>query len=412
MADLYTIYIRNEDTKKRIDAHISAQLPLTRARVQELLGQGYIKNIQFSGGEERRGGEQVVGTQGSDAQRANEPVVGEPVAEAQRANGPVVGTKGSGEQPLLNPDIAHEGGDEDHVIFETNEEGEPDVIHRFNAVNGEIVTKASAKTTAGEVYMVYVPPLETLNLTPTPMELDILFEDEHLIVLNKPAGLTVHPAPGNWENTLVHGLLAHCKNLAGIGGVERPGIVHRLDKDTSGVMVVAKTDAAHTGLAALFARRDIKRSYVALVYGVPYPLEGKIEADIGRHPKNRLKMAVLPEGTGGRHAITHYKVTQAFTPKFSVVELKLETGRTHQIRVHMEHMRHGVVADPMYGKHIPLGEDYRDIAIIISKAKRQMLHAQSLGFTHPITGEPIMCTSPMPKDMAALIKAIQHTFTA
>jgi 23S rRNA pseudouridine1911/1915/1917 synthase len=269
-------------------------------------------------------------------------------------------------------------------------------------LDGAVVTDASAKARPGE-YQVLVPPPVPAEPVPQAIPLTVLFEDAHLIVVDKAAGMAAHPAPGTPDGTLVNALLAHCgDSLSGIGGVARPGIVHRLDKDTSGVMVAAKTDAAHQGLAALFERHDIERAYVALTRGAPDPSRGTITTQIGRSPSDRKKMAVLR--SGGREAITHYVVEQAFGPALKPiaarVSCRLETGRTHQIRVHMASKGSPCLGDPAYGSGPPTPA-VRE-AIIAAGLSRQALHAAVLGFDHPITGETLRFETPLPPDMAAL----------
>ncbi|SDG54212.1 RluA family pseudouridine synthase [Pelagibacterium luteolum] len=257
---------------------------------------------------------------------------------------------------------------------------------------------------------------EPIEAEPQPQDiaLDILFEDEYLIVIDKPAGMVVHPAPGNMDGTLVNALIHHCgDSLRGIGGVKRPGIVHRLDKDTSGVMVAAKTDAAHAGLSAQFADHGrtgpLERAYTAFVWGIPNPLIGTIETLIGREPHNRLKQAVL--GYDGREAITHYRVDERFHgEKWSVgqVTCELETGRTHQIRVHMAHIGHPLIGDSLYGsgfmtKINTVSEETRDAILGL---RRQALHAAVLGFAHPVSGETLRFESPLPADMKRLANAL------
>ncbi len=263
---------------------------------------------------------------------------------------------------------------------------------------GRAVTGGKGKVYQGDVFTVRIPP-------PTPAEpegqdipLDVVYEDDDLIVIDKPAGLVVHPAAGNADGTLVNALLAHCKgSLSGIGGVERPGIVHRLDKDTSGLMVAAKTDAAHRGLAKQFEDHSIDRAYLAVVWGVPRPTEGEVEGNIGRDPKNRKKMAVVGEGRG-KYAKTYYKVVERLGMRASLVECRLATGRTHQIRVHMASLGHPVVGDPLYaGRHGrqtgPSGALPEDVKKTLSDGKGQALHAYILGFNHPVTGERLQFES-------------------
>ncbi|PIW26767.1 MAG: RNA pseudouridine synthase [Rhodospirillales bacterium CG15_BIG_FIL_POST_REV_8_21_14_020_66_15] len=253
---------------------------------------------------------------------------------------------------------------------------------------GQPVTEAKRKVRAGESYAVHVPPPVPAGPDGQEIPLDVVYEDAHLIVIDKPQGLVVHPAAGNRDGTLVNALLAHCRGaLSGIGGVERPGIVHRLDKDTSGLMVAAKTDAAHRGLARQFEEHSIDRAYRALVWGVPHPAEGEIAGNIGRDPRNRKKMAVRPAGQG-KPAHTFYRVLERFGDRAALVECRLTTGRTHQIRVHMASIGHPVVGDPLYG-----GRRARTAGLPpalknpLTECKNQALHAYILGFTHPATGD-------------------------
>ena len=268
--------------------------------------------------------------------------------------------------------------------------------------DGQAVTDGSAKAVAGD-YRVEIPPPVAAEPQPENIPLTVLFEDEHLIVIDKPAGIAMHPAPGSESGTLVNALLHHCgDSLSGIGGVARPGIVHRIDKETSGVVVVAKTDAAHQGLSALFAAHDIDRVYVALTRGAPSPIRGTIEGAIARSTSDRKKMALVK--TGGRHAITHYTVAKTFgpveRPLAARVACRLETGRTHQIRVHLASKGAPCLGDPVYGSGSP-AQPVKD-AIAAAGLKRQALHAAVLGFVHPITGETVRFESPLPDDMARL----------
>lgn len=268
--------------------------------------------------------------------------------------------------------------------------------------DGALVKDGSAKAAAGE-YRIEVPPPVAAEPEPEAIPLRVLFEDAHLIVVDKPAGIAMHPAPGSERGTLVNALLHHCgDSLSGIGGVARPGIVHRIDKDTSGVVVVAKTDAAHQGLSALFADHDIDRMYVALTRGAPSPIKGTIEGAIGRSPNDRKKMAMVK--TGGRHAITHYAVEKTFGPVTKPlgarVACRLETGRTHQIRVHLASKGAPCLGDQTYGSGSP-SQPVKD-AIAAAGLTRQALHAAVLGFVHPITGETMRFESPLPDDMARL----------
>lgn len=269
-------------------------------------------------------------------------------------------------------------------------------------LEGAVLTDASAKARAG-AYEILVPPPEPATPEPEAIPLSVLYEDAHLIVVDKPAGMAVHPAPGSERGTLVNALLHHCgDSLSGVGGVARPGIVHRIDKDTSGVLVVAKTDAAHQGLSALFAAHDLDRVYVALTRGAPRPDRGTIQTRIGRSPQDRKKMAVLR--TGGREAITHYAVERVFgaqdRPAAARLACRLETGRTHQIRVHLASKGAPCLGDPIYGAGAPINA-VKD-ALAKAGLARQALHAQVLGFVHPVTGEPLRFESPLPKDMADL----------
>ena len=267
---------------------------------------------------------------------------------------------------------------------------------------GTPVTDVSAKAAPG-LYTLLIPAPEAAEPRPEAIPLDVLFEDAHLIVVNKPSGMAAHPGSGTLSGTLVNALLHHCgASLSGIGGVARPGIVHRLDKDTSGVMVAAKTDAAHQGLSALFSAHDIERVYVALTRGAPYPRKGTIETQIGRSGFDRKKMAVLK--SGGRVAVTHYLVERAFGPQekplAARIACRLQTGRTHQIRVHLASKGTPCLGDPTYGSGPPAPAVR--VAIEASGLKRQALHAAVLGFRHPITGEALRFETPLPPDMADL----------
>jgi len=275
------------------------------------------------------------------------------------------------------------------------------------SADGQPVTDASRKARAG-TYVLVVPPPIPADPEPEAIALTVLYEDEHLIVVDKPAGMAVHPAPGSLTGTLVNALLHHCgDSLSGVGGVARPGIVHRLDKDTSGVMVAAKSDAAHRGLSALFSTHDIDRLYVALTRGAPQPPVGTIQTRIGRSPGDRKKMAVLR--AGGREAITHYRVEAAFgpldKPLAARVACRLETGRTHQIRVHLASKGSPCLGDAVYGAGQPAAPVRA--AIQAAGLARQALHAALLGFVHPITGETLRFETPLPADMAALQEGLE-----
>jgi 23S rRNA pseudouridine1911/1915/1917 synthase len=241
---------------------------------------------------------------------------------------------------------------------------------------------------SGDVIRLTVPPLAAIDAQPEEIPLDILFEDEDLLVVNKPAGLVVHPGAGNQTHTLVNALLHHCPSLSGIGGKQRPGIVHRLDKETTGCLVVAKNDTVHQDLSRQFAEREVKKIYLALVSGRPKRPRGTIEAPIGRHPVQRKKMAV--NQTRGRIAKTDYRVLQSGGGA-SLVECAIHSGRTHQIRVHLHHLGHPVIGDSLYGRRVA--------------APRQMLHAWKLGFTHPRTNERLFLEAPIPQDFRAALDA-------
>lgn len=272
--------------------------------------------------------------------------------------------------------------------------------------DGEPVAGGSAKATPG-LYTVTLPPVAPADPQPEAIPLAVLFEDADLIVVDKPAGMAAHPAPGSETGTLVNALLHHCgDSLSGIGGVARPGIVHRLDKDTSGVMVAAKSDRSHVGLSALFAAHDIERTYIALTRGAPSPARGRIETLIGRSSSDRKKMAVLR--SGGRNAITDYVVKAVFgaparpgaAPMAARVACTLQTGRTHQIRVHLASRGAPILGDPVYGSGSPAAPVRA--AMTDAGLKRQALHAAVLGFVHPVTGEALRFETPPPGDMRVL----------
>ena len=275
-------------------------------------------------------------------------------------------------------------------------------------VNGDVARKMSAKVKQDDVFELVIPPAEPAEPIAENIKLDVLYEDDDLLVINKPAGMVVHPAAGNESGTLVNALLAHCgDSLSGIGGVKRPGIVHRLDKDTSGAMVVAKNDTAHRALSTLFSedKENIDRAYLAVVWGIPRPLAGDIEGNIGRSPRNRKKMTVLR--TGGKYALTHYKTLQSRDDSLaSLVECRLATGRTHQIRVHMTHIGHSLVCDPVYGRNKNSQKCNLETQELLNAFNKQALHARTLGFIHPRTGEYISTTAPLPDDLNALIESL------
>ena len=263
------------------------------------------------------------------------------------------------------------------------------------------VRDPASKVAAGDSFAVAVPDPAPAHNEAQDIPLKIVFEDEYLIVVDKPAGLVVHPACGNLDGTLVNALLHHCRgSLSGIGGVERPGIVHRLDKDTSGLMVAAKTDRAHAGLAAQFAAHSIERRYRAIVTGRPRPPSGRIEARLGRSSANRKKIAVVGEGQG-KQAVTHYQ-TLALLRDAALVECRLETGRTHQVRVHMASIGHSLLGDAAYGR---ADRGHRDLLARLA-FHRQALHAARLGFIHPVTSNALTWESDIPADMQQLFTAL------
>ncbi len=273
-------------------------------------------------------------------------------------------------------------------------------------VEGQIVSggrslNPSMKVAVGQDYSITLPAPVALDAVAQDIPLDIVHEDADLIVVDKPAGLVVHPAAGNLDGTLVNALLHHCDGqLSGIGGVARPGIVHRIDKDTSGLLVVAKSDKAHEGLARQFKDHSIDRLYAAIVYGIPTPGSGTVDAWVGRSDADRKKMAVHREGRG-KHAVTHYRVMERLRGA-AMMECRLETGRTHQVRVHMAHLGHPLIGDPVYGRE---RKGFKSILETLS-FKRQALHAKRLGFIHPVTEEPLIFDSALPADMQELLSEL------
>jgi 23S rRNA pseudouridine1911/1915/1917 synthase len=283
------------------------------------------------------------------------------------------------------------------------------------AVNEGIKVKPSTKIEEGWQITCIIPEAEDSDPIAENIPLDILYEDDDVIVINKSAGMVVHPATGNWSGTLVNALLYHCQDsLSGIGGVKRPGIVHRLDKDTSGVMIAAKNDTAHAHLSAQLADRTLSRVYHALVWDAPVPLVGTIDLPIGRDHKNRLKQAVKRGSTSnGQHAVTHYKTLQSYADSLSFVECRLDTGRTHQIRVHMQAKGYPLVGDPLYGAQktlqlsrvSKLGDDMdKDLFL---NFPRQALHAHEISFLHPNNHEKITIEAPMAKDIVTLLESLK-----
>lgn len=278
------------------------------------------------------------------------------------------------------------------------------LIEGGNVVLDEIViADNSHKVKVGDCYQITIPPAKEANPEPEDIALDIVYEDEDVVVVNKPAGMTVHPAAGAYSGTLVNALLYHCRdNLSGIGGVKRPGIVHRIDKETSGLLVVAKNDAAHKFLSEQFAEHSVERTYFAVVYGVPNPLNGKIVANIGRSNTDRKKMAIVENR--GKVAITNYKTVQVYKKTASLVQCNLETGRTHQIRVHMSSIGNALIGDKVYVKNhkssIPAPTEIKNY---LSDFPRQALHAKTLGFIHPKSKKFMQFDTDIPQDMAQLI---------
>ena len=266
---------------------------------------------------------------------------------------------------------------------------------------GAPVRDPAGKAVPGGAYRVSVPEPAAAHNQAQDIALDIVFEDDHLLVVDKPAGMVVHPAAGNFDGTLVNALLHHCAGrLSGIGGVARPGIVHRIDKLTSGLLAVAKTDVAHIGLAAQFARHSVERRYFAVVAGRPNPAAGSIDAPLARSAANRQKMAIV-EGARGKKAVTHYRTLRVLADS-ALVECRLETGRTHQVRVHMTSIGHPLLGDPVYGRTRPgVRELLKRLAF-----ERQALHAAELGFVHPVTRQGLSFKSAVPSDMQQLLSAL------
>lgn len=292
--------------------------------------------------------------------------------------------------------------------------------------DGVAITDPKARASDGEVYVIRLDPAVEVETRPEDIPLTVVWEDGDLIVIDKPAGMVVHPAPGSPSGTLVNALLAHCGDtLSGIGGERRPGIVHRIDKDTTGLLVVAKTDRAHHGLAAQFEAHDVNRHYMAVVHGVPDAADArlrgtrgvsvepggiiKIATGLARHKTDRQRQAVVWDGAG-RHAVTRVRVVEAFGGNAAaLIDCWLETGRTHQIRVHMSHAGHGLIGDQTYGGRRKLspkavGEGAADLG---NGFPRQALHAATLGFVHPVSGEVLEFESPLPSDMDALLTALR-----
>lgn len=324
------------------------------------------------------------------------------------------------EQMIVTIDITQTGNRLDKVLSDSL----PDISRsRLKAlitdgqvmctIKGEnaLIVSPKHKVKEGEIYNVNIPEPEEAEPLGEDIPLDIVYEDAHLVVINKPVGMVVHPAPGALSGTLVNALLHHCgDSLSGIGGVKRPGIVHRIDKDTSGLIVVAKDDKTHVGLSKQFEAHSLERLYTAVVRGTPSPLDGRVEGNIARHPKDRKRMAVTQKG--GKWAATNYRSLQHFTSGgvnvATEIECKLETGRTHQIRVHMTSINCPLIGDQVYGRAGKLGGKINPLTrAAIQSFKRQALHARVLGFLHPISGEALYFETELPNDMQEMIEALK-----
>jgi 23S rRNA pseudouridine1911/1915/1917 synthase len=271
------------------------------------------------------------------------------------------------------------------------------------SIAGRKAPKASLRVAAGQEIEVDVPPPAPSSIESQELPLTILFEDEELVVIDKPAGLVVHPAAGHRDGTLVNALLFHVKDLSGIGGELRPGIVHRLDKDTSGVMVIAKHDDSHRKLTEAWGSDSVRKEYIALVYGMPKPASGTIDAPIGRDPRDRVKMAIV---AGARHAITDYVVTEQLRYA-SLLRCRIRTGRTHQIRVHLRELGHPIIGDPLYSGPQWRGIPDKKLQKTIAAFPRQALHASRITFPHPRSGEPMVFEAPLPEDMKGLLQELR-----
>ena len=273
---------------------------------------------------------------------------------------------------------------------------------------GEKIVDVASKVNVGEIWVVRIPVPRPASPEPREISFEVVFEDQHLIVIEKPAGMVVHPAAGHEDDTLVNALLHHCSgSLSGIGGVMRPGIVHRLDKDTSGLLVAAKNDATHHGLAKQFSAHSVRRKYLAVVWGCPKSKNGTIQGQIGRSTRNRKKMAVLRRD--GKFACTHYRVLESMGGVITLLECSLETGRTHQIRVHMASIGHSIVGDLVYGKHKKINAFVDPkIEVKLGSIRRQLLHAKTLGFTHPITQESLEFYSDKASEIEELFPGFEN----
>ena len=266
-------------------------------------------------------------------------------------------------------------------------------------LNGKVCTTKKTAVKAGDRISIEIPEAQPLELQAENIPLDILYEDDQMLILNKSAGLVVHPAPGHQDGTLVNAILAHCPNLPGIGGVQRPGIVHRLDKDTTGAIAIAKTELAHQHLQAQLKAKTARREYLGVVFGSPKMETGTIDLPIGRHPIDRKKMAVVPVEQGGRAAVTHWKVKERLG-NYTLMHFQLETGRTHQIRVHSAHIGHPIVGDPVYSSNRSVGVNLPG----------QALHAWRLRVQHPVSGEWIEVTAPPPQTFMTLLEVLRRRF--
>ncbi|MDB9322525.1 RluA family pseudouridine synthase [Nodularia spumigena CS-591/04] len=264
-------------------------------------------------------------------------------------------------------------------------------------LNEQICTTKKINVKTGDRITLEIPEVQPLEVQAEDIPLDILYEDDHILILNKPAGLVVHPAPGHPDGTLVNALLAHCPNLPGIGGVQRPGIVHRLDKDTTGAIAIAKTDIAYHSLQAQLQAKTARREYLGVVYGAPKTENGIIDEPIGRHPQDRKKMAVVPIEKGGRNAVTHWQILERLGNQ-TLVLFQLETGRTHQIRVHSAKIGHPIVGDPIYSSAHSVGVNLRG----------QALHAWRLKLQHPVSGDLIEVTAPPPQTFTTLLEILRR----
>ncbi|MBO1053465.1 MAG: RluA family pseudouridine synthase [Dolichospermum sp. DET73] len=264
-------------------------------------------------------------------------------------------------------------------------------------INNLICTSKKINLKTGDLITLEIPTVQPLAIIAENIPLDILYEDDELIIINKPAGLVVHPAPGHPDGTLVNAILAHCPNLPGIGGIQRPGIVHRLDKDTTGAIAIAKTDLAYQHLQAQLQAKTARREYLGLIYGVPKTETGSIDLPIGRNPQGRKRMAIVSIEDGGRNAVTHWRVKERFG-NYTLIHFQLETGRTHQIRVHSAKMGHPLVGDPIYSSGHSLGVNLPG----------QALHAWKLQLQHPVSGNLVEVTAPLPRSFATLLEVLRR----